>query len=67
MKPRIQMVVVSTLAAAMLSLPNTVLTGQYSRVQGGPRPACPGVCISPTETLHAGPGPACPIGTACIK
>jgi hypothetical protein len=69
MKPRIQMVVVSTLAAVMLSFPSTVLTGQYSRVQAGPGPVCPGTdpCALSTDAPKAGPGPVCPVGVECIR
>jgi hypothetical protein len=69
MKSKIQMVVASTLVAAMLSFPSTVLTGQYSRVQAGPGPVCPGTdpCVLSKDAPHAGPGPVCPGTTGCAK
>ena len=52
MKTRIQIVMMSTVVAAMLSFPSAVSMGQFALVkagpidapQAGPGPACPGVC-----------------------
>ena len=56
MKLRIQMVVALAVVAAMFSVPSAVSMGQFALVK-----------VGPIDAPQAGPGPACPIGTACIK
>lgn len=56
MKTRIQIVMMSTVVAAMLSFPRAVATGQFALAKA-----------RPIDAPQAGPGPACPIGMACIR
>jgi hypothetical protein len=76
MKPRIQIVVVSIVVAAMLSFPSVVSAGQFAFAKAGPGPMCPGtdpcvlvatVCARQAGRPQAGPGPMCPSTTGCAK
>jgi hypothetical protein len=69
MKTRIQIVMMSTVVAAMLSFPSVVSMAQFSLVKAGPGPVCPGIdpCALSTDAPKAGPGPVCPVGVECIR
>jgi hypothetical protein len=69
MKPRIQIVMMSTVVAAMLSFPSVVSMAQFSLVKAGPGPVCPGTdpCALSIDAPKAGPGPVCPGTTGCAR